>query len=346
MRRALQELVQRHEALRTTFVEQDGRVLQHIAPSLDVALPVIDVKDGAPSEREAEAWSLLHADARKPFDVEKGPLLRTVLYRWGPGEYLLLLNVHHIVSDGWTMGVLVRELGALYPALAAGQPSPLPALPMQYADFATWQRDWLQGEALDSQLGYWRQQLDADAMLELPTDKPRPPVASTDGARLTVMLPPALLQSLKSLAGREGRTLFTLLLSAYQVLLSRYSGQDDVVVGTPIAGRNRSELEGLIGLFVNTLALRADLSADPSFQALMAQVHEVSLGAFAHQEVPFEKLVEALQPERKLSTTPLFQVMFALQNAPLPPLRVPGLLLEMQPVDSGTSQVDLTVLAT
>uniref|UniRef100_UPI0013DB290B non-ribosomal peptide synthase/polyketide synthase n=1 Tax=Pyxidicoccus caerfyrddinensis TaxID=2709663 RepID=UPI0013DB290B len=346
LRRALQELVQRHEALRTVFIEQDGQVLQHIAASLDVALPLVEVQDGEPSEREAGAWRLLHADARKPFDVEKGPLLRTVLYRWGPGEHLLLLNVHHIVSDGWTMGVLVRELGALYPALAAGQASPLPALPMQYADFATWQRDWLKGETLDAQLGYWRKQLDADAMLELPTDKPRPPVASTDGARLTVVLPPALLQSLKALAGREGRTLFTLLLSAYQVLLSRYSGQDDVVVGTPIAGRNRSELEGLIGLFVNTLALRADLSGDPSFLALMARTHETTLGAFANQDVPFEKLVEALQPERKLSSAPLFQVMFALQNAPLPPLRVPGLTLEVQPVDSGTSQVDLTVLAT
>ncbi|NPC76705.1 non-ribosomal peptide synthase/polyketide synthase, partial [Pyxidicoccus fallax] len=340
LRRALQELVQRHEALRTTFVEQDARVLQHIVPSLDVALPVLDVTG------EPEAWSRLHADARQPFDLEKGPLLRAVLYRWEAREHLLLLNVHHIVSDGWTMGVLVKELGALYPALAAGRPSPLPPLPMQYADFAGWQRDALKGETLDAQLGWWRQRLDANAVLELPTDKPRPAVAGTDGARLTVVLPPALLQSLKDLARREGRTLFTVLMSAYAALLSRYSRQDDVVVGTPVAGRNRSELEGLVGLFVNTLALRTDLSGDPGFVELMGRVHDVALGAFAHQDVPFEKLVEALQPERKLSTSPLFQVMFTLQNAPLPPLDVPGLRLEARPVDSGTAQVDLMLLAT
>ncbi|WP_163997839.1 non-ribosomal peptide synthase/polyketide synthase, partial [Pyxidicoccus caerfyrddinensis] len=346
LRRALQELVQRHEALRTTFVEQDGRVAQHIAASVDVALPVVDVADGTPPEREAEAWRHLHLQAQQPFDVEKGPLLRTVLYRWGPSEHLLLLDVHHIVSDGWSLGVLVRELGALYPALAAGQPSPLPPLRMQYAEFSTWQRDWLKGETLDAQLAYWRQQLDPNAVLELPTDRPRPSIASTRGARLTVMLPPALLQSLKELARREGRTLYPLLVAAYQVLLSRYSGQDDVVIGTPVAGRNRSELEGLIGLFVNTLALRTDLSGDPTFLELMTRVHEASLGAFAHQDVPFEKLVEALQPERSLSTSPLFQVSFTLQNAPLPPLQVPGLVLEAQPVDSGTSQVDLSLLAT
>ncbi|MBZ4423317.1 non-ribosomal peptide synthetase, partial [Myxococcus sp. RHSTA-1-4] len=346
LHRALQTLVQRHEALRTLFVEQDGKVLQHIAPAMEVALPVVDVRDAPAAEREAEAWRRLQADAQHPFDVEKGPLLRTVLYRWGEREHLLLLDVHHIVSDGWSLGVLVKELGALYPALAAGQPSSLPPLPMQYADFASWQRDFLRGETLDSQLGYWRQRLDANAVLELPTDKPRPAIASTRGARLTVVLPPALLQSLKDLARREGRTLFTLLLAAYQVLLSRYSRQEDVVVGTPVAGRNRSELEGLIGLFVNTLALRTDLSGDPSFLELMGRVHEASLGAFAHQDVPFEKLVEALQPERKLSTSPLFQVSFTLQNAPLPPLQVPGLTLEAQPVDSGTSQVDLSLLAT
>ncbi|MBZ4421922.1 non-ribosomal peptide synthetase, partial [Myxococcus sp. RHSTA-1-4] len=341
LRRALQALVDRHEALRTTFVEQDGRLLQHIAPSMNVELPVVDVQGS-----EAEAWKRLHADARQPFDLEKGPLLRAVLYRWGEQEHLLLLNMHHIVSDGWTMGVLVRELGVLYPALASGQPVSLPPLPLQYADFAAWQRDWLRGETLDSQLGYWRQQLDADAVLELPTDRPRTASTSTRGARHTAMLPPALLQSLKDLARREGRTLFTLLLSAWQVLLSRYSGQDDVVVGSPVAGRNRAELEGLVGLFVNTVALRTDLSGDPSFLELLGRVHEKVMGAFAHQDMPFEKLVEALRPERRLGSTPLFQVLFALQNAPMPPLRAPGLVMEAQPVDSGAAQVDLTLLAT
>ncbi|MCY1015586.1 non-ribosomal peptide synthetase [Pyxidicoccus sp. MSG2] len=342
LRNALQELVHRHEALRTTFVEQQGRVLQQIVPSLDVGLPVVAVHDG----REAEAWRRLHADARQPFDLEQGPLLRAVLYRWDTREHLLLLNLHHIVSDGWTMGVLVKELGALYPALASGQPASLPPLPLQYADFASWQRDWLRGETLDTQLGYWRQQLDPSAVLELPTDRPRTADTSTRGARQTRLLPPELLESLQALALREGRTLFTLLLSAWQVLLSRYSGQDDVVVGSPVAGRNRAELEGLVGLFVNTVALRADLSGDPSFLELMGRVHEKVLGAFAHQDLPFEKVVEALKPGRQLGVSPLFQVLFALQNAPLAPLHVPGLSMETHPVDSGAAQVDLTLLAT
>ncbi|NMO19519.1 non-ribosomal peptide synthetase, partial [Pyxidicoccus fallax] len=342
LRRALQSLVDRHEALRTTFVEQDGRVLQHTVPSLEVALPVVDVHDGG----ETEAWRRLHADARQPFDLEKGPLLRAVLYRQTEREHLLLLNLHHIVSDGWTMGVLVRELGVLYPALAAGQPVALPPLPLQYADFAAWQRDFLRGETLDAQLGYWRQQLDADAVLELPCDRPRGADTSARGARHTVMMPPELLQSLKELARSEGRTLFTLLLAAWQALLSRYSGQDDVVVGSPVAGRNRAELEGLVGLFVNTVALRADLSGDPSFLELLGRVHEKVLGAFAHQDLPFEKLVESLRPERQLGVSPVFQVLFALQNAPLPPLHAPGLVMEAQPVDSGAAQVDLALLAT
>ncbi|QSQ18814.1 non-ribosomal peptide synthase/polyketide synthase [Pyxidicoccus parkwayensis] len=341
LRSALQELVHRHEALRTTFVEQHGRLFQQIAPVLDVELPVIDVRDG----REAEAWRRLHVDARQPFDLEKGPLLRAVLYRWDSREHLLLLNLHHIISDGWTMGVLVKELGALYPTLAAGQPASLPPLPLQYADFASWQRDWLRGETLDTQLGYWREQLDPGAVLELPTDRPRTADTSARGARQTRLLPPELLESLRLLALSEGRTLFTLLLSAWQVLLSRYSGQDDVVVGSPVAGRNRAELEGLVGLFVNTLALRADLSGDPSFRELLARVHEKVLGAFAHQDLPFEKLVEALRPERRVGVSPLFQVLFALQNAPQPPLDVPGLRMEAQPVDSGAAQVDLTLLA-
>ncbi|WP_163997845.1 non-ribosomal peptide synthetase, partial [Pyxidicoccus caerfyrddinensis] len=341
LRGALQELVHRHEALRTTFVEQDGRVLQQLADSRDVSLPVVAVPGG-----EEEAWRRLHEDAKQPFDLESGPLLRAVLYRWAEREQLLLLNLHHIVSDGWTMGVLVRELGVLYPALATGQPASLPPLPLQYADFAVWQRDWLRGETLDTQLGYWRQRLDPSAVLELPTDRLRAPDASTRGVRHTVMLSPQLLQSLQALARREGRTLFTLLLAAWQVLLSRYSGQDDVVVGAPVAGRNRAELEGLVGLFVNTLALRTDLSGDPSFLELLGRVHETVLGAFAHQDLPFEKVVEALRPERRLGVSPLFQVMFALQNAPLPPMEVPGLRMEAQPVDSGAAQVDLSLLAT
>ncbi|WP_163997847.1 non-ribosomal peptide synthetase, partial [Pyxidicoccus caerfyrddinensis] len=342
LRRALDEVARRHEALRTTFVEQDGQPHQLISPTAETALPVVELGEVP----EDAVWRALHDEARRPFDVEKGPLLRAVLYRMSATEHLLLLNVHHLVSDAWSLGVLVRELGALYPALAEGRASPLPPLPMQYADYAAWQRGWLQGEVLESRLAWWRDRLDADAVLELPTDRPRTPEASTRGARQTVVLPLALLDSLRTLARSEGCTLFSLLLAAYGVLLSRYSGQPDVVVGTPVAGRSRAELEGLVGLFVNALPLPLDLSGDPSFLALLGRVHEGVLGAMAHQDVPFETLVEALRPERRPGITPLFQVSLTLQNAPLPPLELPGLRMEAQPVDSGASQQDVSLLLT
>ncbi|WP_147444808.1 non-ribosomal peptide synthetase [Corallococcus sp. CA053C] len=346
LRASLQELVQRHAPLRTTFIEQDGRPLQRIAPSLDVALPVVDLQSLPGGEREAEAQRRILDEARQPFDLEKGPLLRTVLYRLDALEHILLLKLHHIITDGWSMGVLVHELSALYPALAEGKPSQLPPLPMQYADYAVWQREALKGEVLDAHLGWWRERLDPDAVLELPTDRPRPAVPSGRGARLTEVLPAPLIESLKALARAEGATLFGVLLAGFQVLLSRYTGQQDVVVGTSIAGRGRAELEGLIGLFTNYLAFRTDLSGQPSFRELLGRVRETTLEAYAHQEVPFEKLVDALKPERQLSVNPLFQVALTLQNAPLPPLRLPGLVLDAQPVDNRTSKTDLSLLAT
>ncbi|WP_158625670.1 non-ribosomal peptide synthetase [Corallococcus carmarthensis] len=342
---SLQALVRRHAPLRTTFVEQDGRPQQHITPTLDLALPVVDLQSLPAAEREAEASRLITDEARQPFDLEKGPLLRTVLYRLDALEHVLLLKLHHIITDGWSMGVLVRELSALYPALAEGQPSPLSPLPMQYADYAAWQREFLRGEVLDSHLGWWRERLDPDAVLELPTDRPRPAVLSGRGARINAVLPVALVDALKALARAEGNTLFGVLLAGFQVLLSRYSGQQDVVVGTSVAGRGRAELEGLIGLFTNYLALRTDLSGQPSFRELLGRVRETTLEAYAHQEVPFEKLVDALKPERQLSINPLFQVALTLQNAPLPPLRLPGLVLDAQPVDNRTSKTDLSLIA-
>ncbi|WP_158621682.1 non-ribosomal peptide synthetase [Corallococcus aberystwythensis] len=342
---SLQALVRRHAPLRTTFIEQDGRPQQHIAPALDLALPVVDLQSLPSAEREAEAWRLITDEARQPFDLEKGPLLRTVLYRLEVLEHVLLLKLHHIITDGWSMGVLVRELSALYPALAAGKPSPLTPLPMQYADYAAWQREYLRGEVLESHLGFWRGRLDPDAVLELPTDRPRPAVLSGRGARINEVLPVALVESLKALALAEGNTLFGVLLAGFQVLLSRYSGQQDVVVGTSVAGRGRVELEGLIGLFTNYLALRTDLSGQPSFRELLGRVRETTLEAYAHQDVPFEKLVDALKPERQLSVNPLFQVALTLQNAPLPPLQLPGLVLDAQPVDNRTSKTDLSLIA-
>ncbi|RKI65092.1 amino acid adenylation domain-containing protein, partial [Corallococcus sp. AB049A] len=336
---SLNEVVRRHAVLRTTFVEQDGRPWQRIAPELDVPLPVVPVADAA------EAWRRLHEEARAPFDLEQGPLLRAVLFAVSPDEHLLLLALHHTVSDGWSMGLLVHELGVAYEALASGGTPVLPELALQYADFSVWQREALRGEALTVAIDFWRSRLDARAVLSLPTDRPRAGQVDGRGATVSSMLPGSLVQRLAALAAQEGTTLFTVLLAGFQVLLSRYSGQEDLTVGTPVAGRSRSEVEPLVGLFVNTLALRTSLAGDPSFRALVGRVQATSVEAFAHQDVPFEKLVEVLQPPRHLDVPPFFQVMFVLQNTPLPAVRLPGLSLDAQLVDSGFAQFDLTLFA-
>ncbi|PTL75144.1 non-ribosomal peptide synthetase [Vitiosangium sp. GDMCC 1.1324] len=346
LRRGLQELARRHETLRTTFSDQEGRLLQVVASSLEIPLSVEDLRDVPEEQREQRTRERITAEARQTFDLTRGPLLRAVLLRLAEREHVLLLSMHHIISDGWSLGVLVRELAALYAAFVQGQPSPLQALPLQYAEFASWQREWLQGEVLDTQLSWWRERLDPNAILELPTDRPRPPALSPHGARQTLLLPPELAQTLKALGQREGKTLFVTLLSAFEVLLHRYTGQEDLVVGTPIAGRNRSELEGMIGLFINTLALRTSVAGRPTFRELMGRVHQTTVDAFAHQDLPFERLVDALKPERRLSHSPLFQVMFILQNAPMPPLQAPGLVMEFQQPETGTTKFDLTLIAT
>ncbi|RKG75429.1 amino acid adenylation domain-containing protein, partial [Corallococcus exercitus] len=336
---SLNEVVRRHAVLRTTFVEQDGRPWQRIVPELDVPLPVVPVADAD------EAWRRLHEEARAPFDLEQGPLVRAVLFAVSPAEHLLLLALHHTVSDGWSMGLLVHELGVLYEALASGGTPVLPALALQYADFSVWQREALKGEALEAAVDVWRARLDARAVLSLPTDRPRTGQVDSRGATVSAMLPGTLLQRLTALAGQEGTTLFTVLIAGFKLLLLRYSGQDDLTVGTPVAGRSRAELEPLVGLFVNTLALRTSLAGDPSFRALIGRVQATSVEAFAHQDVPFEKLVEVLQPPRHLDVPPFFQVMFVLQNTPLPAVRLPGLSLDAQLVDSGFAQFDLTLFA-
>ena len=255
----------------------------------------------------------------------------------------MLVTMHHIVSDGWSMrSVLPRELGALYAAFAQGRPSPLPELPVQYADYALWQRGWLQGEVLEQQLSYWKQQLaGTSGVLELPTDRPRPPTPSYRGAHLPVAMPVELSAAVTTLARRSGATPYMVLLAAFQLLLSRWSGQADLVVGSPIAGRTERQTEGLIGFFVNTLVMRADVSDDPSFAELLARVKEAALGAYAHQDIPFEKLVEHLQPQRDLSRQPLFQVMFAMQNVPRQTLELPGLRLTPMERPDGMSKFDL-----
>ncbi|MFL5386105.1 MAG: condensation domain-containing protein, partial [Longimicrobiaceae bacterium] len=316
LRRALGEVVRRHEALRTVFAEVDGSAVQVIAPFGGFALPVEDLSGLGEADREAAARRRAGEEAARPFDLSAGPLFRAALLRLGSEDHVLLLSMHHIVSDGWSMGVLFREFSVLYAAYREGRESPLPELAVQYADYAVWQREQLAGEALERQLSYWKERLaGAPELLELPTDRPRPAVQTFRGAAVPVELSLELLERLQALGRSEGATLYMTLLGAFQVLLGRYAGSEDVVVGSPIAGRTRGEVEELIGFFVNTLVLRTDLAGDPSFRETLGQVREATLGAYEHQEVPFEKLVAELQPERSLSHSPLFQVMFTLQDA-------------------------------
>ena len=312
---AVNEIVRRHEALRTTFVVRDGVAAQAIAPALEIAIPVVDLGALDCELQEAEALCLASEEARRPFDLALGPLLRAttldlgVRPSTGEREHIVMFTLHHIVSDGWSSGVLIREFVALYEAFVAGRPSPLPDLTIQYADYAVWQREWLQGEVLERQLAYWRDRLaGAPPTLDLPTDRPRPATQDHAGATHHFTVGKDIAERLASLGRREGATLFMTLLAAFQLLLSRYSGQRDISVGTPVANRRRLELEGLIGFFVNTLVMRTDLSGDPSFRALLARARETVLGAQAHQDLPFERLVEELQPTRDVSRDPLFQV--------------------------------------
>jgi aspartate racemase len=342
LEQSLNEIVRRHESLRTSFIIVDGEPVQVVSASESIAISIIDLSHLPHSEQQAQR--LAAEEAQRPFDLSRGLLLRASLLRVSEKEHVLLLVMHHIVTDGWSMGVLFRELMALYDAFANGKPSPLAELDIQYADFAVWQRLWLQGEELERQLSYWRQQLDgASGLLDLPTDRPRPAVQSYRGAKLGAVLPKDLSDRVNGLSQREGATLFMTLLAAFQALLSRYSGQSDICVGSPIANRNQGKIEDLIGVFVNTLVLRTDLSEDPSFQELLRRVKEVALEAYAHQDLPFEKLVEELQPERSLSRNPLFDAMFVLQNAPASTVKLPGVVLSPWSISNKTTRFDLEV---
>ncbi|HYH79832.1 MAG TPA: condensation domain-containing protein, partial [Longimicrobium sp.] len=345
LERALGEVVRRHEALRTTFGETEGVPFQVVHPAGAARLELTDLSRLAAGEREAEARRLAREEAQRPFDLRAGPLFRTRLLRLGEEEHVLVLAMHHVVSDGWSMGVLFRELGALHEAFARGEASPLPELPVQYADFAVWQRAWLSGEVLERQIAWWKERLaGAPPHLELPTDHPRAATPDTRAGHVFRALPPDTAQGVRALARREGATLYMVLLAALDLLLARWSGQEDVVVGTPIANRTRRETEGLIGFFVNTLALRADLSGNPSFQALLGRVRETTLGAYQHQEVPFERLVDELRVERSLSHTPLFQVMFAVSDGTGGPRPWGGLAVAPYPAGGGAAKFDLDVM--
>ncbi|HEX6864280.1 MAG TPA: condensation domain-containing protein, partial [Thermoanaerobaculia bacterium] len=337
--KAVAALVRRHAALRTRFPVEDGEPKQVVEP----AGPGLLFRDLSGAS-EAKVMELATEEARRPFDLANGPLLRATLLRLGAEEHVLLLSLHHIVADGWSLGLLFRDLSALYAAYLEGREPALPELPTRYGDFARWQRERLQGEALAKELAFWRERLEgAPPVLELPTDHPRRLVASPRGDIVPASLDEETSAGLKALAQKEGATLFMTLLALFDVLLYRYTGQGDFVVGLPVANRNRTELEGVIGCFSSTLLLRARLSRDVTFRELLATVRSEALAVFAHSDLPFEKLVEELQPERNLSHNPLFQVMFALQSAPGGGLTLPGLSLGGLPVERGLAKLDLSL---
>lgn len=347
LKNTLDHLVERHEALRTTFATTEGVPMQVISERLELALPVIDLSELDEAERELETRRLLREETRRPFDLAHGPLIRALLVRLAEHEHIFLMAMHHIVTDGWSIGVMHREFMDLYEAFSSGQPSPLPELTIQYPDYALWHRQWFQGEVYESQLAYWKNQFKTlPPPLELPTDHARPSIQAHKafrGSKRKLTLSKELTQKLKALCQKEEATLFMVLLAAYQVLLHRYSGEEDIVVGSPIAGRCLAETESLIGLFVNALALRVDLSGNPSFRELLARVKEVALGAYANQDLPFETLVKEVQPDRTLARNPLFQVMFVLQSESIPTLELPGLTVSHVQVENVVANFDLTL---
>jgi hypothetical protein len=343
LQHSLAEIVRRHEALRTSFPLHDGAPVQLIAaPTVHWPLPLLDLSTLGAPDREAQLQGVAATAAEHAFDLAAGPVLRTTLVKLSAREHVLLLVMHHIVSDGWSMGVLVREVAALYQAYLEGRESPLPELPVQYADYAQWQREWLSGERLERQLSYWREQLSgAPPLLELPVDRARGAVLSYRGGTQRLELGAEVTAGLKALGRSSGATLFMVLLAGFKSLLYRYTGQAEIVVGTNIANRNHGQLEALIGCFVNNLVLRTDLSGNPPFREALARVREVTLAAYANQDVPYELIVEALRDGQGQRGAQLFQVMLVLQNNPMPPARLKGLELSFIPVGVEAAAFDL-----
>ncbi|MBD2567296.1 non-ribosomal peptide synthetase [Anabaena lutea] len=345
LEKSISEIIQRHEILHTNFISIDGQAKQVITAKNTFSLPLIDLQSLPEYQQKLEVEKIAKQESEKPFNLAENSLFRIKILQLNAESHILLVNIHHIIFDGWSFGILFAELKALYTAYSEGVTLALPPLPIQYADFTLWQRQWLSGEVLESQLNYWERQLGGTLpILELPTDRPRPRIKTYAGATKTFILSPELTANIKSLCQQDGVTLFMTLLTTFKVLLCRYSGQEDVIVGTPIAGRNHREIEGLMGFFVNTLALRTDLSDNPIFRELLSQVKQVCLEAYTNQDVPFEQLVEVLQPERNLSHTPIFQVMFVLQNTPIGELELPNLYLTALEPPKQTAKFDLTLL--
>ena len=342
--RSLNEIVRRHEALRARFLMVDDQPKQQVVPPARFKIPFLDLSGLTEIERESQAIRMAAEEGRCEFKLEHGPLFRVKLLKLGPAEHWLLLTFHHVAMDGWSRGVFLRELAALYSAFISGQPSPLPELAIQYADFAAWQRSQSQALVFERDLNYWKQELGGtSSRLEWPTDFPRPKTQSFRGARLEITIDAALVQALLELRHREGCTLFMVLLAAFQILALRYTGQEEIFVGSPVANRNRAEIEGLIGYFLNTLVFRADLAGEPTFREALRRVRETAVAAYAHQDLPYERLVEELKPSRDTSYNPVFQVMFIFQNTPQPVSKAKDLSLSSFEVHNGTSKCDLTL---
>jgi hypothetical protein len=342
LKQALDAILDRHEILRTVYIAAHGHPLQKVLKPVPLELRTFDLRKLPPAVREAAAQRLVTKEVQSPFDLARDLMLRPTLFRLDDDIHILLLTTHHIASDGWSRGIIFRELGLLYNSFVAGRPANLPELPIQYTDFALWQRQWLQGEVLEKQVAYWKQRLaGAVQVFDMPTDHPRPAVQTFRGAHLPVTLPAALYEELKALSRQSGATLYMTLLAAFMALLHGHTGQEDILAGSPIAGRNHVEVEGLIGFFVNTLVLRTDLSGNPTFRQLLGRVKESTLGAFAHPDLPFEKVVETLRPRRDPSRNPLFQVNFRAQTSLAPPPRLMGLEVTSLDFDPRISRFDL-----
>lgn len=345
LERAFNEILRRHEILRTTFKTTESQPVQVISPPWQVNLRVVDLSPLDEVTRSSEIALHRKHEVETSFDMVQGPLWRAKVLRLDPEEHIVLFTAHHAISDGWSMVVLVQEMAQLYQAFLAGRPSPLPELLVQYADYAVWQREWLQGDVLAEQVDYWRKQLTgAPARLELPTDRPHRQNRTTDGAAHSFTITREVVAKLEAVGRNEKATPFMVVLAAFAALLSRFSGQEDVLVGTMISGRPRVDLERLIGFFVNTIVIRVDVSGNPNFRELLRRVREATLGAYAHQDLPFEKVVEELQPQRHLSMTPLCNVFLMMQNTPRARVNLEGLQLDLLPTETAPAKFDLELL--
>ena len=344
--KALSETVKRHEILRTTFEMAEGIPAQIVSPPQPFSLPLADLSLLPQEASVSEVERVARREGLKPFDLSKGPLMRGALIRLGAEDHVVMLSMHHIVSDGWSMNLLVSEVSRMYGAYRRGEEAEIEELAIQYGDYAEWQQEWLGGEGYEEQMKYWKEKLaGAPALLDLPTDFARPSERTARGATRLLVLPEALIGGLKELAQREGVTLFMLLLAVFDLLLHRYTGQTDIVIGTPVAGRNRIETEKLIGFFLNALILRTDVSGNPSFRELLQKVRRVTIEAFANQDVPFEKIVEELKPERSSAYSPLYQVLFSLNNVTQSSLQLESLTLSTVRIDSDATRFDLALYA-